>query len=122
MKFNVPDIGTALMYALVAISGATGGCIVAAHQVLRGRSLTLILIWAYALIGFAFGVAGMAALLLLTVFEPSLEKLLFVGLGFGIFGAVTLAGANLSAKLIMRRLGVEIDVSVKKIEGDDRHG
>lgn len=119
MPDKIVDFWTALAYAIVAISGASGGCLVAAHRAVRGRNVTAMLILAYAFIGGVFAVAGMAAVILLGWFNLNLERLLLVGLVFGIAGSVALAGANLSVRFILRRLGIEVDVQIKKL--DDGH-
>jgi len=118
MPEKIVDFWSALAYAIVAISGASGGCLVAAHRAMRGRSITFILVLAYAFIGSAFAVAGMAALLLFTDFNVSFERLLLIGMIFGATGSVALAGANLSIRFILRRLGIEVDVQIKKV-GDN---
>lgn len=115
MPDKLIDFWTALAYAIVAISGASGGCLVAAHRAMHGRAVTTVLLLAYAFIGGVFAVAGVAALLMLTDFSVSLERLLLIGLVFGAAGSVALAGANLSIRFILRRLGIEVDVSIKKI-------
>ena len=112
------DFLSALAYAIVAISGASGGCLVVAHRAIRGRTVTLVLLTAYAFIGGVFAVAGIAALSLFGDTGQSIERLLLTGLIMGVSGSVALASANLSIRLILRRLGVEVDVSIKKIDRD----
>ena len=105
----------AFLYTLAAISGAAGGCMIVAHQVLRGRSVTRMFIMAYAFIGLIMGLAGIAALTLLGI-DLSFEYVLLAGLVFGAAGSSALAGANLSARFIMSRLGIEVDISVRRID------
>lgn len=113
---QIIDFWTALAYAIVAVSGASGGCLVAAHHAIRGRSVTAMLLLAYAFIGGVFAVAGVAAMLLFSPFQITLERLLLIGMILGVAGSVALAGANLSVRFILRRLGIEIDVEVRRIE------
>lgn len=116
MPDKILDFWTALAYAIVAVSGASGGCLVAAHHVIRGRSVTAMLLLAYAFIGGAFAVAGVAALLLFSPFQVTFERLLLIGVVLGVSGSVALAGANLSVRFLLRRLGIEIDIEVRRIE------
>lgn len=118
MPDKTTDFWAALAYAIVAISGASGGCLVVAHRAVRGRTVTSILLVAYAFIGGVFAVAGMAALALFGEISQSIERLLLIGLIMGVTGSVALASANLSIRLILRRLGIEVDVSIKKIGND----
>ena len=107
---------TALVYAVAAVSGASGGCTVAAHHILRGRPMAAMILCAYAFVGGVFGVAVIAAVYLYTDISFTVERLILTALGFGFFGSIALAGANLSARFLFRRLGIEVDVSVKRIE------
>lgn len=116
MPDKLMDFWSALAYAIVAVSGASGGCLVAAHRVIRGRSITAMLLLAYAFIGGAFAVAGVAALLLFAPFQVTFERLLLIGVVLGVSGSVALAGANLSVRFLLRRLGIEIDIEVRRIE------
>lgn len=116
MPDKLIDYATAVMYTIVAVSGAAGGCMVIANHALRGRNVTALLFVAYALLGAVFGVAGIAAMLLFVGFETTFEKLILLGLFFGAVGSATLAGANLSIRFLLRRLGIEVDVSIKRMK------
>ena len=106
----------AFLYVIAAISGAAGGCLVAAHHVLRGRNVTALFVGAYGFVGLVFGLAGVIVVASFAAIAMSLERTILLGLVFGIVGTTTLAGANLSARIIMRRLGIEVDVSIHKID------
>ncbi len=115
------EFWTALAYAIVAISGASGGCLVVAHRAVIGQSVTGIHLLAYAFIGGVMSVAGMAALVLLGVVVDigiPFEQLLLAGLLLGVTGCLALASANLSIRFILRRLGIEVDVNIKRIGSD----
>ncbi len=104
------------LYVIAAISGAAGGCLVAAHHVLRGRNVTALFVAAYGFVGLVFGLSGVIVVVLFTPIELTIERTILLGLIFGAVGSTTLAGANLSARIIMRRLGIEVDVSIHKID------
>lgn len=106
----------AFLYVVAAVSGAAGGCLVAAHHVLRGRNVTRLFIGAYSFVGLVFGLTGVMVVAGFTNIELTLERTFLTGLIFGVVGSTTLAGANLSARIIMRRLGIEVDVSVHRIK------
>lgn len=107
--------GFGWLYAVVAISGAAGGCMMVVQKVLRGRNVTAVLMLAYTFAGLVFGVAGAAGLEIFTEWQPSFDRALLAGLMFGAIGAGSLAGMNLSARFILRRLGVEVDVSIRPV-------
>lgn len=116
MPDKLLDFWTALAYAIVAVSGASGGCLVAAQRAMRGRSVTTMLVLAYAFVGAVFAVAGMAAVLLVTLFQIDFGRLVLIGLILGVTGTTALAGANLSVRFLLRRLGVEVDISVRRTQ------
>lgn len=105
---------TAWAYVIAAISGTSGGCLIAAHHILRGRPIARMIIGAYMFIGAVFGVAGIAVMALFTDTNFDFNKLIIAGLIFGVVGSTALAGANLSARILFRRLGIEVDVTVKR--------
>ena len=108
----------AILYAVAAISGAAGGCMVAAHRVLRGRSVTGVFGAAYAFVGCVFALTGTIALVVFAGLTLSLERAILVGVVFGLVGAVSLASMHLSARFVFRRLGMEVDVTVRPIAKD----
>jgi hypothetical protein len=107
----------AFIYTVAAISGAAGGCLVAAHHVLRGRNITTMFVAAYSFVGLIFGAAGVIMTAAVGV-ELSFERVILLGLVFGMAGSSALAGANISARIIMSRLGIVIDVDVRRIDRD----
>jgi hypothetical protein len=107
----------AIIYVVASISGAAGGCLVVAHHVLRGRNVTHLFVAAYSFVGFVFGIAGVIVLSAMDV-NLTFERAVLFGLIFGASGSVALASANLSARIILRRLGVEVDIEVRRIRTD----
>lgn len=109
----------AFLYVLAAISGAAGGCVVAAHHVLRGRSVTALFVASYCFVGMIMGLTSVIAISLFTNVALTLESGFIVGLVIGVVGSSSLAGANISARFTMRRLGMQADVSIRSIDKDD---
>ncbi len=116
MQDRLIDGATAILYAIAAISGGLGGCMVAAHKVLRGRSVTAVLVVAYLFAGAIFGLAGVIGLRIFAFWVPTVETTILAGLMFGVIGAGALMGMNLSARFIMRRFGIEVDVQVRRVK------
>ncbi len=112
----------AFLYILAAISGAAGGCLVAAHHVLRGRSITALFVAAYGFVGLIFGLSGVMVITAFTSSELSIQSTFLIGLILGVVGSTSLAGANLSARIIMKRLGIEVDVEIRRVDkgGDNK--
>lgn len=105
----------AIIYALAIISGGLGGCTVAAHQLIRGRSIRPSFFLAYTIIGGVFGL--LAASYGHFVQGGQWHQIIGPALIAGASGAVVLSATNLSARFILKRLGIEVVVTVKK-QGD----
>lgn len=100
-----------VMYALAAISGGMGGCAIAGHHVLRGRSMRLSYLLAYIIVGATFGVLALAYGITAGL---SLDTLIGHSIMAGAAGSITLASTNLSARWMLKRLGIEIEVTVRE--------
>jgi hypothetical protein len=120
MVDKVLDAGLATLLAVAGISGGIGGCTIVAHNVLRGRVMTSALVAAYVFIGFVFGIAGTLMSTAVFGFAPSFEKLVLINLFFGMAGSIALASANLSIRFLLKRLGIEVEVTVRKTESGER--
>lgn len=107
------DLVTVLVYVIVAISGASGGCLVVAHNILHGRSLTQLYVLSYGFVGLVFAVAGVIAIELMTPMSIGMKGAVIYGLILGATGAAALGSANLSARIIMKKLGIEIEIKLK---------
>ena len=109
-------IETSLLYIIAMISGAMGGGLVAAHHALRGRNVTAIYICAYIFTGLVFGLTGIIVTVVFTPVDLDVERAFLVSLIFGIVGAVTLAGMNLSARILLRRFGIEVEMNITRTQ------
>jgi len=108
---------TVLMYALAAISGGLGGCAVAAHDVLRGGRPRLSFIFAYAIVGSVFGVLALAYGSWFGVETKTTDHLIGNSVLVGAFGSAVLASTNISARWVLKRLGIEVEVNIKRKGG-----
>ena len=101
------------------VTGAIGGCVACFQHARTRRETVVAYTVAYAITG-AFGALMLVAGLM--VFYPTMIKgwasLLMVS---GISGAVVsaaMAAGNLSMRFILGKLGMEVEVSIKKTEKD----
>lgn len=107
-----------LLYAIAAISGGLGGCTVAANRLLSGRSMRMSFFLAYAIIGVVFGVLTAAYGTFIVNDSPA--DIIGPAIISGIVGSIALSGANLTARFILQRLGVEVQITVKRKEETGR--
>ena len=107
-----------ISYTLAAISGGLGGCGVAAHHVLRGGAPRLSYLVAYGIIGCMFGVLALAYGSFLGVGGQSIDSIIGNSILAGAVGSVVLASTNISARWILKRLGIEVQVTVTRKDKD----
>lgn len=120
MPDKLIDWWAALTYVLALITGFSGGCVVAAHQVLRGRNVTLLFIAAYATVGTFSGVILYTAMVAFTVMQATFENALIVaGIG-GVVTTMAVAGINITARFVAPKLGVEAEINIRPTR--DRSG
>lgn len=105
---------TILLYALAAISGGLGGCAIAAHDVLRGGKPRLSFLLAYGIIGAVFGVLGLAYGSWFGMNNETTDHIIGNSVLIGAMGSAVLASTNLSARWVLKRLGIEVEVSIKR--------
>lgn len=117
------DTAVIILYMLAAISGGLGGCAVTAHQFIRedgmGKTqMRISWIMAYAVIGAVFGVLfSVYGLFLIDYKNPT--DIIGPAMLAGIIGSGTLGGVNTSARFILKRLGVEIVVDVRRSKKEE---
>lgn len=112
-KLKLIDYATAFAYAVGAISGLAGGCLVAVHKILHGRRVSGVIALAYSFVGLVFGLAGVIGLRLFTDWSPAPERAFIAGLWFGVIGAVAVAAANLSVRFTLPIIGKEMQVEIR---------
>lgn len=118
MLERIEASSTLILLLLAAISGGLGGCAVTAHQFLsqgQGGRVQMRASWlfAYAIIGAVF---GLLFAVYGTLFVEVQEYTDVVGpsLIAGIIGAATLGGVNVTTRLMLKKLGVEVVVTIKR--------
>lgn len=102
------------------VTGAVGGCVACIQHARTKRETLAAYAVAYALTG-AFGAA--MALAASMVFYPGVigdwGKLLLLSGSAGIITSLALAAGNLSMRVVLKRLGLEVTVSVQKVERNE---
>lgn len=116
MPERVIDHAVLMLYALAAISGGLGGCAVASSEVLRGKSPRLAFVMAYAMVGAVFGILTIAWGALFGIDTASVDSIIGNAVLVGAAGSITLASTNMSARWVLKRLGIEVEVKVKRTE------
>jgi hypothetical protein len=107
-----------LLYALAAISGGLGGCTIAGSRLLTGTKMRFSYFLAYALIGATFGLLFAAYGLILVDDHPS--QIIGPAIIAGMVGSAMLGSMNWTARIILKKLGVEIQVTMRKNDQERR--
>ncbi len=114
-----------LVYLLAAVSGGVGGCAAASMKLLTTshRKILAVEFLSYIIVGVFIGTGAVVGAVVLGWPLDTWAEVLGAGGLLGFTGALALGGANLSVKVLAPKLGLEIDVSVrraKKNGGDNK--
>lgn len=120
MLYKSLDWLALIMYALAAVSGGLGGCAIAGHHVLRGHSMRISYLLAYGIVGATFGVLILAYGALFGVNNTSLHSMVGNAVLAGAAGSFALASTNISARWVLKRLGIEVLVTVRRAQEERR--
>lgn len=101
-----------LLFALAAISGGLGGCTIAGQRLLTGQKMRFSFFAAYGIVGAAFGVLFAAYGWVVGDSHPT--DIIGPALIAGMSGALTLGSMNWTARIILKHLGIEIQVTMRK--------
>lgn len=112
------DTMVAVLYAVAAISGALGGCATSCYYMTHDKHPRWTFAIAYTIMGVVFGILTYAGLAIYHRPE-TVDMLVVSSIAGGAAGALALGAANLTVRLILRRLGVEVAFTVRKA-GEDR--
>ncbi len=109
------------IYAISAICGGLGGCAVGAHHYATSDGRRTIAMWlAYTTLGVVFGVVSVAVMSAYH-YEPwDLHKLILWSMAGGAAGAIALASANAVVKIMFKRLGIEVQITMRKPDENRR--
>lgn len=115
-----------IFYALAAISGGLGGCAVTASQFVRAdgtdkAQMRASWLLAYAIIGAVFGLLFAAyGAVFLNIHHYT--EIIGPALIAGIVGSGSLSAVNVTARFVLKHLGIEVVVTVRKNKEERRTG
>lgn len=118
-NLNVSELTLGILYAIATIAGALGGCAAGMHYYANAKTARAAFILAYVILGGIFGVVFFAGASVLNFSVASIHELVLYSLVAGSAGSVMLFSANWTVKAIFKRLGVEVEVTLRK-GGEER--
>ncbi len=118
LKLLFKEYYPVILYAIAAVTGLVGGCTAASHQLLRGKNLKLAVVWAYGIVGVFFGMLFLAHSNYLGV-HMQLDQLIASCLISGFGGSVMLASSNFTMRWALKRMGIEVQLTVKNKANND---
>lgn len=107
-----------IVYALAALSGGLGGCVVWSYYTKTHTRITAFVL-AYAIMGLVFGLVA-AAVMSIFVREVSIHELLLYSLFAGFGGTAAIFGVNWGAGVAFRWKHFEVKFTVRKPTQDRR--
>ena len=110
-----------VLFALAAISGGLGGCAVAGHRLITGKKMRFSFFAAYAIVGAAFGLLFAAYGFAISA-ETHPVEIIGPSIMAGVVGAAALGSMNWTARIVLKHLGIEVQVTMRKTDEDRRKG
>lgn len=122
---NLREAAVYISYALAAISGGLGAIVVTAHKFIVGEDqgraeARLGLFLAYAIVGAVLGLLFAAYGLFLIDYRGP-QDIIGPSLIAGFIGAASLGGVNTSARFILKHLGIEVVVTMRREKEERRN-
>jgi hypothetical protein len=115
------DVVIGFFYAIAAVSGGIGGCAVSCYYLTHDKHPRLAFASAYTVIGIVFGILTFAGVSLLGYeIDGSVHKLILYAAAGGFVSAITLASVNMSVRIMLKRLGMEVELTVRRSPTHDR--
>lgn len=121
MPTKGPDFLVLLWYSIAAISGGLGGCSAAATLTLTNRKQAVLSFFiAYALIGATVGMLTYGFGHMVGIDIKDTESLVLWSLLCGTAVPLAVLSQNLVAKVVLEKLGVEVQVTLRKPKSEER--
>lgn len=120
-EFEEPTFLLLVLYAVAAISGGLGGCAAASVYFTHAQKSRLPFVVAYFMLGVCFGIITLACMLVYDWTLSNINEIVMYAGTAGAAGATALASANFSAKAYLRRLGLEVQVTVRSPDEERRN-
>lgn len=118
VQFRLPEL---LPFVGAILNGAVGGGVACIQHARTRRETVATFAIAYAITG-AFG--GLMALAGAMVFYPTLisgwSQLLLLSGAAGLITALALAAGNLSMRVVLKKLGLEVTINVQKLDNGSK--
>lgn len=109
----------ALLYAIAAISGALGGCAVAIRTMKAESHAKTVFLGAYVILGFVFGIVTLATVFITGHAPDDVHQLILMTGAGGAAGTMALATSNWAVRAVLKRFGLEVQVTFRK-DADER--
>ena len=120
-NISLSDFAIGVLYAIATISGALGGCAAGMHYYANTKTAKWAFVIAYVILGAIFGVIFFAGASVYNFRVGSVHELVLYSTGAGSAGSIMLFSANWTVKAIFRRLGVEVEVTLRRDKEDRRN-
>ncbi len=113
-------LGVAVLYATAAVFGMVGGCAVGIHEVMANqRRIAFVL--AYSIIGAVAAIGFMAMTSIFKVWAAtSIHEHVLYSMIVGGAVALTVFSANMTVKILFKKLGIEVQITTRKKEEERR--
>lgn len=115
MGGELGEFSLGVLYAIAVVSGALGGCAAGAFYTRRQqRNLTWALLATYIIFGVVFSVITFTASAVFKYDLDTVHELVLISMMGGFGGSLALFSANWTVKAVFRRLGVELEITLRK--------
>lgn len=114
MTAEFKSLSVATLYALAAILGMLGGCASGLHYYTHVRHARWGFVLAYILLGGISGVGTLAGAAILDLLPHTLHAAVLLLLLSGSAGSLAIFSANWTVSMLFRRLGVEVQVTMRR--------
>jgi hypothetical protein len=110
-----------VLFAVAAISGGLGGCASALASAMReNKSASVAFVFAYIILGVVFGIVTLSVLTFYDHGPTSINDLILFSTAGGAAGSIGLASANWSIRAAFRKFGVDVQLTVRRMEDERR--
>jgi hypothetical protein len=116
MPKTILDAAETFLLAIFLVSGGLGGCAAASKFWANGAKFRWAIFFSYLILGVFFGVMSYGVHQIVGWQSPSSAALSSGLIAFA--GATIVTGSNISAKILLKKLGIEVDVNIKRVNRD----
>jgi hypothetical protein len=107
-------------FLTAVVTGSIGGCVAGISHRRNRREVIAGYMIAYAITGGFGALMALAGMLWLTPdWLPSLTEILLISGGAGVCTALSLAAGNLTMRIVLKQLGIDVTIQMTKKEPQD---